>query len=98
MNMAKKEAQKRQLTLEMIYRAADRNNRGKVELEQLKIFIKNMRLKLTPAQLSRFLYMIDEDCTGNIYREDYYITLAAYGVNSETQWNTEGGYRTFEQK
>jgi hypothetical protein len=49
MNIAKKAAQKRQLTLEMIYRAADRNNRGKVELEQLKIFMKNMRLGLTPA-------------------------------------------------
>ena len=47
----------------------------------------------------RFVYLIDEDCQGVIYREDYYLTLTAYGVNSETVWMKDQSITTtFEQQ
>lgn len=40
--------------------------------------------------------MIDEDCTGSVSKQDYYSTLGAYGVASESGLFGRGG-RTFEQ-
>lgn len=40
---------------------------------------------------------MDEDCQGKVTREDFYTTLAAYGVNSEKSWS-QGSFRTYEQQ
>ena len=97
MMRAKDAAEKMGFTLEMIFRAADSESQGRVMLEDLKLFLKKIKFKLAAAQLSRFLFLVDEDCTGTVTRNDYYLTLAAYGVNSETKW-AQGSHYTFEQQ
>lgn len=94
---AKEAAEKLGLSLEMIFRAADEQSQGTILLEDLKLFLKKAKFKLAPAQMSRFLFLVDEDCSGSIARSDYYLTLAAYGVNTESQW-AQGTTFTFEQQ
>lgn len=97
MQRAKEAAERMGLTLEMVFRAADLMCSGSVSLEDLKLFLKKAKFRLAPAQMSRFLFLVDEDCSGSVSRNDFYATLAAYGVNSETQW-AQGSHFTFEQQ
>lgn len=94
---AQEAAKRARLTLEALHRAADRQNTGKVPLEEFRAFLLGMKLRLSPAVVARFLYLVDEDCTGTVSREDYLLTLAAFGVNSEEEWNKDTR-RTFEQQ
>ena len=96
MNRAKKTAEQKGFTLEMLYRAADKKMKGKISIEDFKKFLKGLGFGLKDSQLLRFLYLVDEDCSGSVYRGDYYKTLAAYGVNSETNWRDKG-VRTYKQ-
>ena len=97
MQKAKIAAERIGLTLEMMFRAADTETQGKVLLEEFKIFMRKIKYKITPGQMTRFLFLIDEECTGTITRIDYYSTLAAYGVNTERGWALDS-FRTFEQQ
>jgi hypothetical protein len=96
-------AQKINFSLEMIYRAADIKGTGMVYLEDFKLFLKKIRLPLAASHqarlslLTRFLYLIDEDCLGVLRKEDFQTTLAAYGVATELEWLGQGG-RSFEQQ
>lgn len=97
MSRAKDAAEKMGLTLEMLFRAADSKCKGVVKLEEFKLFLQRIKLKLASAQLARFLYLVDEECTGHLERDDFYTTLAAYGINSEIPDSRNKG-RTFEQE
>lgn len=94
---AKEAAEKIGLSLEMLYRAADMSSQGQMTLEDFKLFLKKIKLKLAPAQLTRFLFLVDEDCSGTVTKEDFYTTLAAYGVNTERLWAHDSS-RTYEQQ
>lgn len=94
---AKEAAERLGLTLEMLYRAADVSSQGNISLEEFKLFLRKVKLKLVPAQLTRFLFLVDEDCSGLIAKEDFYTTLAAYGVNTERSWAHDSS-RTYDQQ
>ena len=81
----------------MVFRAADEKYEGQLLLEDFKIFLRRIRLNLTPGQITRFLFLVDEECRGTITKQDYFSTLAAYGVNSERGW-AQDSFRTFEQQ
>jgi Ca2+-binding EF-hand superfamily protein len=83
MQKLKNAVEKIGFNLEMLYRAADKESNNRVVTEELKIFIQALKLKISKAQLARFLFLVDEDCNGYVTKNDFYITLAAYKVNSE---------------
>lgn len=94
---AKEAAEKINMNLEMIYRAADCRMSGAVFLDEFRILLQRLKLPLSPSQMARFVYLIDEDCLGVLRKEDYNLTLAAYGVNSEPDYSDTSN-RTFEQQ
>ncbi len=94
---AKEAADRLGLSLEMLFRAADEKCEGQLLLEDFKLFLRKVRLKMTPGQVTRFLFLVDEECRGTISKLDYLSTLAAYGVNTERGW-AQDSFRTFEQQ
>lgn len=90
-------AEQLSLSLEMLFRAADVKCEGSIPLDSFKIFLTNLKLKAPMSTITRFLFLVDEDCKGSLIREDYYTTLAAYGVNTEREWAGDT-LRTFEQQ
>ena len=60
------------LTPEMLFRAADKEYTGALLLDDFRNFLLKLKLGLSPAQISRILFLCNEDCSGIIRREDYY--------------------------
>jgi len=54
MQRAKEAAEELNLTLEGIYRAADTSMKGDITLDEFRLFIKKINLKLSPAQMARY--------------------------------------------
>lgn len=77
--------EKRNLTLENAYRACDTSNDGVVTSEELRRFIDKLNLALTKRQVLKLIEVLDENCSGNIERDEFYESLEAYGVASEDQ-------------
>jgi hypothetical protein len=74
-----------ELTYEIIYRAADVKGNGAVLASDFKMFLlQNLKLKISPAQISRLVFILDNYCTGVIRRAEYLSVITSYGVNSET--------------
>ncbi|KRX01802.1 hypothetical protein PPERSA_00512 [Pseudocohnilembus persalinus] len=72
------------LTLEQIFRALDYNNKKIILCEDLKIFLQQYQnLKITPSQIMRIIFILDEECTGVIRKENYFIVLSSYGLSTE---------------
>lgn len=69
--------------LEMLYRAADQESKGTLKTESLQIFLQNLKIQLSKSQLSRFIYLIDEECNGYVPYLDYLITISVYRVARE---------------
>ena len=85
----------RKLTLEQCFRAADRDSDGQVTHQELQNFIESLQLSIPKSYLSKFITLLDEDCSGVITKEEYYKTLSAFSVQSESQ-NSSG--RTVQQE
>lgn len=95
LQMALKAASKIGLNMEMIFRAADKDHMNLIAVSDFKIFLQNIGFNLTKSQLSRFLFLLDEDCSGIITRDEYYDTLGAYEVNREQ--HKRGTGRSYDQ-
>lgn len=76
------------LNLEMLFRASNSKNSKFLKIEEFKIFLQRLKLKLKKSQIARFTYLLDQDFKGQISEEEYLETLICFGVNSEE--------RTFE--
>ena len=78
-----KKAEKLGLNLEMLFRAANSSNKEELSLEEFRVFLKTVKLGLKDSQISRFLYVLDEDFKGSISRREYIETLISFGLNQE---------------
>lgn len=67
----------------MIYRAADIESKGCIYVEEFRMFLSKLKLGLSQAEINKLLHLFDEEWTGSIKKDDYLLSLAAYGVNSE---------------
>ena len=76
------------LNLEMLFRACDSKKKNFIKIEELKIFLQRLKLKLKKSQIAKFIYILDEDFRGEISEKNYLEMLICFGVNSEE--------RTFE--
>lgn len=72
----------------MVFRAADKDSAGTVLVDDFRIFLSKLKLGLSHSQISRLMFLCDEDCSGVIRKDEFYNCLAAYEVNEET--NTTG--------
>ena len=88
-----KEIDKRKLTLEQFYRAADKDGNGKVSFEELKSFMEDLQILLPRSTLTRFMRIIDEDCSGIVDKSEFFHALAAYNVSTESLKSS----RTYEE-
>jgi Ca2+-binding EF-hand superfamily protein len=68
----------------MLFRAADKDCSNVVAVDYFRSFLMRLRLGLSQSQISRIIYLCDEECTGVIRRDEFYNCLAAYEVNQET--------------
>jgi Ca2+-binding EF-hand superfamily protein len=74
----------RKLNLEQCFRAADTDSDGKISHKELKNFINSLELSIPNSYITKFLLILDEDCSGTITKEEYYNTLSAYQVSKES--------------
>jgi len=72
------------MNLEMLFRAADSKSTGEVSVETFRTFLQRFKLNLSRQDISKLLYLVDEDGTGLITREEFCSTLSAFGVASES--------------
>ena len=87
------------LTLEMLYRACDKDYSGIVYLEDFRTFLRKLKLNVPRSHIARFLYVVDEECTGLIRRQEYQEALASYSVSTERHVERSAtGSRTYEQE
>ncbi|CAG9329641.1 unnamed protein product [Blepharisma stoltei] len=85
----------RSLTLEECFRAADNDGDGLVSCSELAQFLTKLRLEIPQNVISKLLYILDEDISGNIEANEFYNCLAAYKVSTE---NHRTNARTYEQE
>ena len=78
----------RKLNLEQCFRAADSDFDGKVTHKELNNFIESLKLFIPKSHLTRFIHILDEDCSGVITQEEFYKALAAFNINKETHSNS----------
>ena len=71
------------LTLEQCYRAADSDCDGKLTFEELRKFLTDLKITLPESVMSRFMLIIDEDCSGIIEKKEFYNALTAYQIGKE---------------
>lgn len=83
------------LNLEQCFRAADQDSDGVVTHAELKNFLDHLQLAIPQSYITRFLMIIDEDCSGTITRREFYNTLSAYQQEKESQ--SESG-RVYQQE
>ena len=58
--------------------------------DELKVFFSTrLKLKLTNAQLSRLIFILDNDCIGFVRRDEFQKILSMYNVQSEKQVESE---------
>ena len=75
---------KSRLTLEECYRAADLDSDGVVSCEEFSRFLSKLKLDLSSYELSRLIAILDDDMSGKLENQEFYETLAAYRVISDT--------------
>lgn len=85
----------RKLTLEQCFRAADKDGDGQVSHQEMQNFLEQLKLSIPKSYITKFIRILDEDCSGIITKEEYYKTLSAYSVQTESQ-NQSG--RTIQQE
>ena len=79
----------------MLFRAADKQQVNQITVDEFRILLQKLKLGLTGSQISRIVYICDEDCSGTIRKDEFYDCLAAYEVNQE---KSSAGNRTFGQQ
>ena len=84
--------EKKGLSLEQCYRAADIDCDGKITFEEIVKFLNDMKVSLPKSMVSRFMLIIDEDCSGVIEQKEYYHALTAYHVDRENHWTSSRSY------
>ncbi|OMJ73061.1 hypothetical protein SteCoe_28338 [Stentor coeruleus] len=75
----------RKLTLEQCFRAADKDSDGRVTFNDFLSFLNGLDMNIPRSYLTRFVLIVDEDCSGVITKDEFYKTLSAFQVNSESQ-------------
>lgn len=75
----------RKLTLEQCFRASDTDSDGRVTFNDFLNFLNKLDLNIPRSYLTRFVLIVDEDCSGVITKDEFYKTLSAFQVNSESQ-------------
>ena len=83
----------RKLNLEQCFRAADTDSDGKVSHTELKNFLASLQLSIPPSYISKFLLILDEDCSGIITQEEYYKTLSAFQIGKEQHSASGRGFQ-----
>lgn len=72
------------LTFEDCFRAADSNSKGLVTNESFIRFISKLNLNINQYQLTRLITILDEDLSGKLESQEFYETLAAYNLLTDT--------------
>lgn len=75
---------KSKLTLEECYRAADFDSDGTVSCEEFSRFISKLKLNISTYELTRLIAILDDDMSGRLESQEFYETLAAYHVITDT--------------
>ena len=78
----------RKLTLEQCFRAADTDSDGNVTRVELKVFLENLQLSIPTSYITRFLLLVDEDCSGIVTSTEFYRTLVAFQIEQEPHSNS----------
>lgn len=94
MEIFAKEVEKKKLTMEQFYRAADKDCDGKVSFEEIKNFIDDLKIVISRSTLTRFMQIVDEDCSGIIDKAEFLNALSAYNLSKEPS-NSD---RTYEEE
>ena len=50
-------------------------------MNEFRKFLMKLKLGLTNSQISRILFLCDEDCSGVIKKDEFYNCLEAYEIN-----------------
>lgn len=72
------------MTPEMIFRMVDEAQEGLVPTYKFSLFVKSLGLALSPAEVNRLGYILDEDCSGSVSLKEYLLSLSAYGIAKES--------------
>jgi Ca2+-binding EF-hand superfamily protein len=92
--------QKAGLTPEAFFRCCDSGYQKSISCDHFKAQVSQLNLRLSRAQISRLVLILDEDLEGNITLEEYQDALEAYNCSGEKHSALDGSssYLVFEHK
>ena len=60
------------LTLEMIFRAADKSRKNFILLDEFRLFISKIKLNLRTVEINKLIQIFDDDCSETLKKDQYY--------------------------
>lgn len=83
MRRFEKATSSKNMSPEMIFRMVDEAQEGHVPTYKFSLFVKSLGLALSPAEVNRLGYILDEECSGTVSLKEYLLSLSAYGIAKE---------------
>ena len=75
---------RQKLTLEEVFRASDLDGDKIVSCEEFTRFLSKLKLDVQALELARLIEILDEDLSGKLESQEFYETLAAYQVITDS--------------
>ena len=75
---------RQKLTLEEVFRASDLDGDKVVSCEEFTRFLSKLKLDVQALELARLIEILDEDLSGKLESQEFYETLAAYQVITDS--------------
>ena len=69
----------------MIFRCCDKDGFGYIKIEDFNCTLKDLNIGLRDSHCTRITQILDEDCSGSIFMDEFKTVLSRYYVNQEGQ-------------
>mgnify|MGYP006109591537 CR=1 FL=1 len=66
------------ISVEAFYRMCDKKYSGSVSIDEFKSMVKKHKINMDAGTLNRVIQILDEDCSGDITKQELYFALDLY--------------------